>query len=168
MQHQHLLQMIQKKIYQIIKTSLFLLMVTKCNSQKTIGLSTSNYKEEPHDEKIWIPNKSDESFQFKIADTTVKEVNLIFERLFDDSIKILLNSQEVISRRIKTTTNLSVVNDEFKVLYSQHSNPLIEILLIEKNKKISFKPKVGFILCYIDRINGNWLLDFSNYQRMYF
>ena len=112
--------------------------------------------------------EADESFNFRIADTTAKEVNLIFERFFDDSIRILFNSHEVLSKRIKTNTNISVVNDEFKILYDQHSNPLIEIVLIEKNRKISFKPKHGYILCYVDRIDSTWSLEFSNYQRMYY
>lgn len=140
-------------------------MIFGCKAQH---IATNHLISEKYNSSVWIPNKNEESYNMKVSDTSLKVVNLIFERMFDDSIKVYLNSSEIVAKKIKTDKNVSVVNEEFKIDYHQLINPKIEIWLIEKNKKISFAPKQGYTLCYLNRYNNIWSLEFSNYQRMYY
>ena len=157
-----------KMTHRLINLILLLLLASSCNSQKLVTIDKNKFSEEIYNDAIWIPMQNEESYNFKVKDTTVEEINLIFERVFDDSIKVFLDSKEIFSRKVKTLKNSAVVDDEFKVNYVGHTKPLIEIFLIGKNKRISFSPKKGYAICYVNRTNNLWSLEFSNYQRMYY
>ena len=161
--------MTAKTKYMIIIGSIVFLQIgcsAQKNSQVFIRDSTIS---ENYSESIWIPSGFDEESQkLKVKDTTLKILHLIFERQFDDSIKIFFDKKDIYCKNIKTIKNLSVVDDEFSINYNNAENSLIEIILINKNKKISFRPKVGFALCYLSRLGTSWNLDFSNYQRTYY
>jgi hypothetical protein len=146
-----------------------MLLHSGCYAQEKSQMIKDTAILENHSESIWIPASFDEDNKnSKIKDTTLKVLYLIFERQFDDSIKILFDNKEIYSKRIKTIKNLSVVDDEFSINYTKAETGFIEIILINKNRKISFNPKQGFALCYLSRLGNLWNLDFSNYQRSYY
>ena len=147
--------------------SFLFIIVSSCN-KKIIAQSFKGFVTESYSESTWIPGKSEESYLYKVNDTTRNKINLIFEISFDDSVHIDINSKNIYKKRILTERNLSVVNQEFNIEFINYVNPVIQISLIEKKKTILFHPKLGYLLCYVSRINDVWSLEYSNYQRVYY
>jgi hypothetical protein len=169
MHHKTILHPTDRTITPLLSNiTLLLLLTSSCHSQK-LSVITDRDKvvKEVYNESIWIPNPNEESYNLKVSDTTAKVLNLTFEQGFDDSIKIFIDSKEVFSKKILTLKNIPVVDEEFKINYDSQ-NSLIEILLVNKNRKISFKPMPGYRICYLNRLLEIWSLEFSNYQRVYY
>lgn len=153
----------------LVKFSLLLFLNTSCYSQKGIRNDIlKNSASEIINESIWVPLLNEEAHDLKLSDTATTILNLIFEREFDDCIKVFLNAKELYCKKITTVKNLSVVNAEFGIPYAVENKPLIEILQLNERRKIAFNPKQGYLLCYLNRINDIWTLEFSNYQRIYY
>lgn len=130
----------------------------------------SNYVKEEYRESVWQPSPKSEEYQFKAPDTTEKVLHLTFEQYFDDSVQIYLNGIQLFSSKMKTNRMLSMVQieNDIKIEYEKVPNPIIEIRLIEKLRKIIFKPFAGYVYCFVNRFSPFWNLEYSNYCRIYY
>lgn len=120
--------------------------------------------------EIWTPYPDEESYKFKVRDTTEHSVSLIFEREFNDSIEVFCNEKKIISRKMKTNKFSSVVEseDEFRVDYKPCNDPVLTIYMTGKKRKVQLKVMHGYKICYITRILDIWGFHFSNYMRIYY
>jgi hypothetical protein len=103
-----------------------------------------------------------------VQDSLQKEVKLVFEQDFNDTIAILLNDSLFTTGVFKTKNNLGVSLNIISIDYSKFEKvPRISIVLISKNDCESFYPRVGKRLAYINRIEGAWSIALSNALREY-
>lgn len=150
-------------------TVLFLTVtLISCNKKIIAQKQEVSFTPEKYNESIWIPNKTEESYLYKINDTIQNRINLIFETSFNDSIQIDVDGKTIYTKVIVTEKKLSVVNQEFVVNTNNDTSPSICIRLMESKKLISFRVKKGYAICYLSRQNEIWSLEYSNYQRLYY
>jgi len=137
-------------------------------SASVFGQKTASCVKEKANIEFWSPSKYEEMYEFKLKDTLKQTVGLIFEKDFDDSIQIKVNNIIIYKQRIKTSPNTSVVMADFEIDYSVYSAiPTICIILISKKNCIEFKPIRGYRLIYLNRFEGYWNIENSNYPRVY-
>jgi hypothetical protein len=104
-----------------------------------------------------------------LKDTLLKKINLIFEQTFDDSAVIMIDKKVLYQTRIKTRKFLGVSDSSFSINYSQYAKPpKISIYLTDKKACVSFYPKEGKQLAYINyHFQAGWSIELSNLTREY-
>lgn len=153
------------------RSSLFLLFVMLMFCTESLFGQNRNSKcySERLIQGVWAPLDLSDG-KLKVLDTLKREVQLVFELKFDDSICIVMNSAKLYEKRIKTSRAVSVVEDEFIVDYSGSDTiPFVQIVLVDKKKCIQFRPLLGYRFVYIvrDEKEGVWGFQYSNYYRDY-
>ncbi len=147
-----------------MKTVLFFLFVISTNflmAQKkvrpcsdTIGVKIS------HDSLVDDANI--------IKGISKKELRLVFEQEFNDSLLILFNDSVFTTGFLKTEKNLGVCLNFISIDYSRFRKvPKISIFLSSKRDCISFYPRIGERIAYINNVEGGWSIELSNFLRDY-
>ena len=97
-----------------------------------------------------------------------KKLEIVFEMDFNDSIYIYCGTKIIQHKKIETNKPLGVSRETVKIDYSNYKDtPRISIFLKKKNDCISFFPKRGKRMAYINHINGAWSVELSNIIREY-
>lgn len=123
--------------------------------ERTINPSIDNYL-------------SMEEDRYRLSDTLSQKVDLVFEQSFDDTVVIMVDSCVKYKSVIKTKKFVGVCDSSFLIDYSRYNNiPLVSIYLINKNVCISFRPRKGQRIAYINYLCGAWSIELSNVVRGY-
>lgn len=103
-----------------------------------------------------------------IKDSLQKKIKIIFEQDFNDKISVLTNNKIVFAKKIKTNRSLGVCLEMITIDYSKFIH-LPKISIIQSNNKdcISFYPKLGKRIAYINYSKGSWSVELSNIIREY-
>jgi hypothetical protein len=108
-----------------------------------------------------------ESFDL-LKDSLTKNLKLVFEQHFNDTISIFVNDRLFKIGFFKTAENLGVCPNTVSIDYSAFKGvPNISIVLHSKNGCISFYPREDKRIAYITCIEGGWSVDLSNVMRRY-
>jgi hypothetical protein len=103
-----------------------------------------------------------------VKDSSKKELRLVFEQNFNDKTTILLNDSLFTTSIFKTEKNLGVCLNIISIDYSAFKKiPKISIILSSKDECISFYPRIGERIAYINHIEGAWSIELSNVLRDY-
>ena len=103
-----------------------------------------------------------------LTDTLSKKIALIFEQTFDDSVVIKVDTRILYKAKLKTRKFLGVCDSSFNVDYSGYAKPpKISVFLPGRKECISFYPKHGKQLAYINLIQKGWSIELSNLVREY-
>lgn len=94
-----------------------------------------------------------------------KEIGIVFEEKFNDSIVIYLNDIEKYRAKIKTS-RIGVCANQF-FLKREHFSDKVSILFVDMNLNIEFKVNGFFAMCYINRLWGEINVVLSNHYRVY-
>ena len=103
-----------------------------------------------------------------VKDSSKKELRLVFEQDFNDSLLILLDDSLFTTGFFKTQRNLGVCLNDISIDYSTYREvPKISIMLSSERDCISFYPRKGKRIAYINYIQGGWSIELSNILRDY-
>lgn len=104
-----------------------------------------------------------------IQDSTPSKIKIIFEQNFNDSICILCDHDVIKANRFKTTRGLGVCTDVVKIDYSKYKEiPRISIIIVgDSSDCISFYPRKGKQIAYINHVSNAWSIELSNVIREY-
>ena len=99
-----------------------------------------------------------------LHDKKVQTKYLIFEKYFNDSIKVVQNEKTIASKFIKTDRNIEA-STEFITIESKTSQKLYIYL---KGKCYFFYLKKRYKYYYFNQFENNIGIQYSNYQREYY
>lgn len=141
---------------------IFLLIINICSCKITERQKINNNCNKTINESIWTPyDKKDFKFD------SLKEIYLIFEIDFNDTVSVVVNNIEKKRIFIKTNKSLSAVETPVKVDIPENKFN-IELNLIKANDCVKFIPKEKYKYLFIQRTpEGNWFVQYSNYMREY-
>ena len=103
-----------------------------------------------------------------VKDSMIQQIQIIFERSFNDSVYIFCDQQLQNIKRIKTNETMGVNPEIVTIDYLKLKKiPKISVVLKNENKCISFYPIKGKQIAYINHINNGWSVELSNIMREY-
>jgi hypothetical protein len=103
-----------------------------------------------------------------VNDSSQRELKIVFEQDFNDKISIFLDDRCLVTDTFKTNRNLGVCLNTISIDYSKFIKmPKISVILNSKNNCVSFYPRLGKRIAYINCIEGAWSIELSNVLRDY-
>jgi hypothetical protein len=103
-----------------------------------------------------------------IKDSLRAQMKIIFEQDFDDSIYVFVDDVFFQVNHIETDRLLGVSPQFVTIDYSTYKKlPKLSFVLKKGEECISFYPRRGKQMAYINCLNGAWSVELSNIMREY-
>jgi hypothetical protein len=167
------MKMTKRKPHNVVDLKRFVIMTImslSCTiiSPKLHSQIPATYVLEDTLQGLYIPDDENLSAYLKINEKAKESITLVFEMQFNDSIVIKLNDSIWVSKKIMTSPTLSMVEEVFELDFRRYKNvPIVTILLPDVKKYIMFIPVKGYGIVYLNRMNSSWILEYSNYGKLY-
>jgi hypothetical protein len=108
------------------------------------------------------------SDDFILKDSLQKKIKIVFELNFDDKVWIFANNKMFFTGNIKTVRNLGVSLEMVDIDYSKFlQTPRISIIVGNPSNCVSFFPRLGKRIAYVNFLQGAWSIELSNIIREY-
>lgn len=103
-----------------------------------------------------------------IADSLRSQLKIIFEQSFDDSVYVFIDNSFFQVSSIITNKLLGVSPQFITIDYSAYKKlPKLSFVLVKGKECISFYPRKGKQMAYINYLDGAWSIELSNIMREY-